>query len=161
VETRSGDGSVGPSLRFAAIWAPHYRARTIDRVLPRPSASADVPGRARMSLPSVDDLYSTQGNANQGGSQPMSTSTDTMRPVPWWREPTRDQWLAWWAAWVGWTLDAFDFTIFLLIMVPISKEFGVPLTAVATVFTVTLWMRLVGATASGWLSDRVGRKLRS
>jgi SHS family lactate transporter-like MFS transporter len=43
-------------------------------------------------------------------------------------------------------------------MVPISQEFGVPLTAVATVFTVTLWMRLVGATASGWLSDRVGRK---
>jgi SHS family lactate transporter-like MFS transporter len=56
-------------------------------------------------------------------------------------------------------LDAFDFTIFLLIMVPISKEFGVPLTAVAAVFTITLWMRLVGATASGWLSDRVGRKI--
>ena len=37
--------------------------------------------------------------------------------VPWWKEPTREQWLAWWAAWLGWTLDAFDFTIFLLIMV--------------------------------------------
>ena len=70
--------------------------------------------------------------------------------VPWWREPTRDQWIAWFAAWAGWTLDAFDFTVFLLIMVPISKEFGVPLTAVAAVFTLTLWMRLVGATASGW-----------
>ncbi|MBV8704999.1 MAG: MFS transporter [Acetobacteraceae bacterium] len=79
--------------------------------------------------------------------------------VPWWREPTRDQWIAWFAAWAGWTLDAFDFTVFLLIMVPISKEFGVPLTAVAAVFTLTLWMRLVGATASGWLADRVGRKL--
>jgi SHS family lactate transporter-like MFS transporter len=32
-------------------------------------------------------------------------------PVPWWKEPTRDQWLAWFAAWLGWTLDAFDFTI--------------------------------------------------
>jgi len=40
-------------------------------------------------------------------------------PVAWWREPTRDQWLAYVAAWLGWTLDAFDFTIFLLIMVPI------------------------------------------
>src|SRR5262249_61102645 len=57
-----------------------------------------------------------------------------------------------------WTLDAFDFTIFLLIMLPISQEFGVPLTEVAAVFTLTLWMRLVGATASGWLADRVGRK---
>ena len=26
------------------------------------------------------------------------------------------------------------------------------------VFTITLWMRLVGAVASGWLADRVGRK---
>jgi SHS family lactate transporter-like MFS transporter len=38
------------------------------------------------------------------------------------------------------------------------KEFGVPLTAVTAVFTLTLWMRLVGATASGWLADRIGRK---
>src|SRR6266851_5025547 len=79
--------------------------------------------------------------------------------VPWWKEPTKDQWLAWWAAWLGWTLDAFDFTVFLLIMVPIAKEFDVPLTAVALVFSITLWMRLVGAVASGWVADRVGRKL--
>jgi MFS transporter, SHS family, lactate transporter len=78
--------------------------------------------------------------------------------VPWWKEPTRDQWYAWIAAWLGWTLDAFDFTIFLLLMVPIAKEFGVPLTAVAFVLTVTLWLRLVGAVASGWLADRIGRK---
>ena len=79
-------------------------------------------------------------------------------PIPWWKEPTKDQWLAWVAAWLGWTLDAFDFTIFLLLMVPISKDFGVPLTEVAIVFTLTLWMRLIGATASGWLADRIGRK---
>ena len=34
----------------------------------------------------------------------------------WWREPTRGQWLTFVAAWVGWVLDAFDFTIFLLVM---------------------------------------------
>ena len=79
--------------------------------------------------------------------------------IPWWKEPTKDQWMAWWAAWLGWTLDALDFTVFLLIMVPIAKEFDVPLTDVALVFTFTLWMRLVGAVASGWLADRVGRKL--
>ncbi|HET6185234.1 MAG TPA: MFS transporter [Acetobacteraceae bacterium] len=80
-------------------------------------------------------------------------------PIPWWREPTKDQWLAYVAAWLGWTLDAFDFTIFLLIMVPISQYFGVSLLAVTAVFTITLWLRLVGATASGWLADRIGRKL--
>src|SRR5207244_7644566 len=32
------------------------------------------------------------------------------------------------------------------------------LTQVTAVLTVTLWMRLVGACASGWLADRVGRR---
>jgi MFS transporter, SHS family, lactate transporter len=86
-------------------------------------------------------------------------AVETLKPIPWWKEPTKDQWLAWVAAWLGWTLDAFDFTIFLFIMVPIAKEFNVPLTAVTIVFTLTLWMRLVGATASGWVADRLGRKL--
>jgi SHS family lactate transporter-like MFS transporter len=87
------------------------------------------------------------------------TAIETVRDIPWWKEPTKDQWYAWWAAWLGWTLDAFDFTVFLLIMLPISQEFGVPLTEVAFVLTITLWMRLLGAVGSGWLADRVGRKL--
>jgi len=72
----------------------------------------------------------------------MSLAENASKPIPWWKEPTKDQWLAWWAAWLGWTLDAFDFTMFLLIMVPISQEFHVPLTEVAFVLSVTLW--------SGW-----------
>ena len=45
----------------------------------------------------------------------MATSSMRRRPnsVPWWKEPTKDQWNAYIAAWLGWTLDAFDFTIFL------------------------------------------------
>jgi SHS family lactate transporter-like MFS transporter len=88
----------------------------------------------------------------------MTISTTAADQVPWWKEPTKDQWMAWVAAWLGWTLDAFDFTIFLLIMVPIADSFGVPLVAVTAVFTVTLWLRLVGAVGSGWLADRIGRK---
>src|SRR3954466_6891596 len=78
--------------------------------------------------------------------------------VPWWKEPTKDQWLAYVAAWLGRTLDAFDFTIFLLIMVPIPQEFNVPLVEVCFVFAGTLWHRLLGATASGGMADRMGRK---
>ena len=85
-------------------------------------------------------------------------AAENVRGIPWWKEPTKDQWYAFVAAWLGWVLDAFDFTVFLLIMVPIAKEFNVPLTDVAIVFTITLWMRLVGATASGWMADRIGRK---
>jgi MFS transporter, SHS family, lactate transporter len=88
----------------------------------------------------------------------MTIAVDARNPIPWYKEPTKEQWLAWSAAWLGWTLDSFDFTIFLLIMLPISQEFHVPLTAVTAVFTLTLWMRLVGATGAGWLADRIGRK---
>ena len=85
-------------------------------------------------------------------------AVEIIKPIPWWKEPTKDQWTAWVAAWLGWTLDAFDFTIFPFLMVPIAKEFDVSLTGVAFVFTLTLWMRLLGATAAGWLCDRMGRK---
>jgi MFS family permease len=48
--------------------------------------------------------------------------------------------------------------VFLLIIKPIADEFRVPTTEVAIVFTLTLWMRLVGAVGSGLLADRIGRK---
>ena len=41
---------------------------------------------------------------------------------------------------------------------PIAKEFDEPLTWVALVGTLTLWMRLLGAVASGWMADRMGRR---
>src|SRR5437660_3651136 len=88
----------------------------------------------------------------------MTTPAATITPIAWWKEPTKDQWYAHCAAWGGWTLDAFVFTAFLLIIAPIAKEFNVPVAEVAAVLTVTLWMRLLGATASGWLADRIGRK---
>jgi SHS family lactate transporter-like MFS transporter len=92
--------------------------------------------------------------ASSDGSAAFAAS----QQVPWWKEPTKDQWYAYVAAWLGWTLDAFDFTVFLLIMPTIAKAFGVSMLEVTFVFTITLWMRLVGATASGWLGDRIGRK---
>ena len=89
----------------------------------------------------------------------MPSTVDAAVPdIPWWQEPTKDQWFAWIAGFLGWTLDAFDFTLFLLIMVPISKAFHVSITNVAWAITLTLWMRIVGGVANGWLADRIGRK---
>src|SRR5882757_630873 len=124
------------------------------------TVSSRALGTSRVALPgSRPSSFTHVRDVPRGGISTMSSSVATAQQIPWWKEPTKDQWIAWWAAWLGWTLDAFDFTVFLLIMVPISQEFGVPLVAVTAVFTITLWLRLVGATASGWLADRVGRKL--
>src|SRR5260221_11196012 len=95
----------------------------------------------------------------QPGSQQtehaMSITLNSSSEIPWGKEPSKEQWKAWIAAWLGWMLEAFGFTIFLLIMVPIAKEFDVPLIAVTFGFTITLWVRLVGATAAGWVADRM------
>jgi MFS transporter, SHS family, lactate transporter len=82
-----------------------------------------------------------------------------MKTTPWWREPTRAQWGAFLAAWSGWVLDAFDFTIFFLVMKNIGEEFGVSAVATNLSLAITLLARLVGGIAAGSLADRFGRRL--
>jgi SHS family lactate transporter-like MFS transporter len=89
----------------------------------------------------------------------MTTVATTGQPLPWWREPTRQQWAAFSAAWVGWILDAFDFTIFLMLMPRIEAEFGVKSVATTASIALTLLVRLVGGVGAGWMADRWGRKL--
>ncbi len=81
------------------------------------------------------------------------------KPVPWWKEPTRGQWMAFSAAWMGWVLDAFDFTIYLIVAPEIAREFGVSETAVMGSLTLTLLLRLAGGFVAGAMADRWGRKL--
>jgi SHS family lactate transporter-like MFS transporter len=78
---------------------------------------------------------------------------------PWWKEPTRKQWAAFSAAWVGWVLDAFDFMVYVLVMKQLAAEFGVGLAAVSGSITLTLLVRLAGGALAGWMADRWGRKL--
>jgi len=78
---------------------------------------------------------------------------------PWWKEPTRKQWAAFTAAWVGWVLDAFDFTIYVVVAREMMKEFGVSATAIGGSLTLTLLVRLAGGFIAGWMADRWGRKL--
>jgi MFS transporter, SHS family, lactate transporter len=82
-----------------------------------------------------------------------------MKTTPWWKEPTRAQWGAFLAAWSGWVLDAFDFTIFFLVMKHIGEEFGVSAVATNLSLAITLLARLVGGIAAGSLADRFGRRL--
>ncbi len=77
---------------------------------------------------------------------------------PWWKEPTGQQLGAFGASWLAWVLDAFDFTVFILVMPLIAKEFNQSFTATALSITLTLLMRLVGGLAAGAVADRIGRK---
>jgi SHS family lactate transporter-like MFS transporter len=82
----------------------------------------------------------------------------TGAPPPWWREPTRQQWSCFLAAWAGWVVDAFDFTVYLLVAAHIADEFGATLTAVNGVVTATLLCRLLGGIVAGSVADRWGRR---
>ncbi len=80
-------------------------------------------------------------------------------PVRLWNEASANQRRALFAAWAGWVLDAFDFTILLLVVPDIAREFKVSLVAVSGVITATLFCRLFGGLLFGTWSDRVGRRL--
>jgi MFS transporter, SHS family, lactate transporter len=62
------------------------------------------------------------------------------------------------AAFLGWTLDAFDFFILVFTLPAIAKEFDVNVPDVAYAIFLTLAMRFVGAFVFGRLGDKFGRK---
>jgi SHS family lactate transporter-like MFS transporter len=62
------------------------------------------------------------------------------------------------AAYLGWTLDAFDFFVLTFVIKDIAKEFGVEVSAVAYALFLTLAMRFVGAFIFGRIGDTWGRK---
>jgi SHS family lactate transporter-like MFS transporter len=72
---------------------------------------------------------------------------------------TPDQRNSFTAALLGWSMDAFDYFLVVLVYADIGKEFGVSLTQMAFLTTVTLLMRPVGAFLFGLWADRVGRRL--
>jgi SHS family lactate transporter-like MFS transporter len=62
------------------------------------------------------------------------------------------------AAYLGWTLDAFDFFLMVFVLKDIAAEFNTKIPAVAFGIMLTLVMRPVGALIFGWLADKYGRR---
>jgi SHS family lactate transporter-like MFS transporter len=71
---------------------------------------------------------------------------------------TSDQRNSFIAAQLGWTMDAFDYFIVVLVYADIAADFHVSLTKMAFLTTATLIMRPVGAFIFGLWADRVGRR---
>ncbi|GFG65153.1 MFS transporter [Mycobacterium kubicae] len=72
---------------------------------------------------------------------------------------TSDQRNSFVAAFLGWTMDAFDYFLVVLVYADIAKTFHHSKTEVAFVTTATLAMRPVGALLFGLWADRVGRRV--
>ena len=63
------------------------------------------------------------------------------------------------AAFLGWMLDGYDFTILTLVLIDIQRDFQIDNAALGALGTVTLLTRLVGGVIAGAAADRWGRKL--
>jgi MFS family permease len=74
------------------------------------------------------------------------------------RDVTRTQWNAFFAAFLGWALDAFDFSILSFLLIDIEHTFTVDKALASALGTVTLMFRLVGGLSAGTAADRFDRK---
>src|ERR1700710_1378090 len=71
---------------------------------------------------------------------------------------TSDQKNSFIAALLGWTMDAFDYFIVVLVYADIAETFGKSKETVAFLTTATLLMRPIGALLFGLWADKVGRR---
>ena len=63
------------------------------------------------------------------------------------------------AGFLGWTLDAFDFFILVMVISAVAKDFHVTVPAIAAALMGSLMTRPIGAILFGIMADRYGRRL--
>jgi len=89
---------------------------------------------------------------------PVTVARPSLAALPWYRDVTPDQWKAFFAAYLGWVLDAFDFTILTFLLVDIQRSFTVNSALAGLLGTATLMFRVAGGIGAGTAADRWGRK---
>jgi MFS family permease len=77
--------------------------------------------------------------------------------LAWWREGTPDGRRAIAAAGLGWMLDAFDVTLFALVLPAIRQELGLSTAAGGVLGSAALLAAAAGGVGFGWIADRFGR----
>src|SRR5947207_15513604 len=75
----------------------------------------------------------------------------------WYRNLPEQAAHAFWASFMGWALDAFDFQVFSLALTAIAATFALSKGQSGLIATVTLVVSAIGGVMAGTLADRIGR----
>lgn len=71
---------------------------------------------------------------------------------------TATAWKTFIASFLGWTLDAYDFFLVIVVVPHLATDFNTTVVNISLAVTLTLALRPVGALIFGWFADRYGRR---